>query len=229
MRRLLPLFIVFHATAIFLSSVPTPGQGLNRKNWADPTVQEEFATWANLLGVESEALQDNIYEAAKLLQNSRDAVMEPFERYLKQTGSAQSWKMFVAAHRYPTRLQIQVREGVEWETVFYEHDPVATWRAERFGNERMRASVFAWGWSSAARRWTSACQGFAEELYAERPALKSVRCRFLKRRSPSPEQVLSGTADEGEFVLERLVPPPGSATVPAESVPAEPGPAGSAQ
>lgn len=207
MRRLIPFFVVFHALAIFVSSLPTPGQGLNRKNWDDPTVQGEFATWANLLGVETSALQDEIFGIAKAVQGGRDTLMLPFRTYLHHTGSAQSWKMFVAAHRFPTRLQIQVQHpDSRWETVFYERDPTATWRAGRFNNERLRASVFAWGWPSAKKRWASACATFASELFVERDQIVNVRCRFLKRRSPTPQEAQSGTGDEGEWVLERVVP-----------------------
>ena len=208
MRRVLPFFIVFHALAIGLSSIPSPGQGLNRQNWDDPTVQGEFGAWAEILGVDTAVLQDHAFAAAKALQSTHDTLLVPFRPYLKASGSVQSWKMFVAAHRYPTRLQIQVREAKgDWKTVFYERDPVANWHADQFANERMRASVFAWGWESAARKWKSACEGFARTLYAERPALESVRCRFLKRRSPSPEEIASDTGDEGMYVFQRVVPP----------------------
>ncbi len=205
-RLLLAAFVAYHAVAVAVSSIPSAGSGLRRSNWADPTVQEEFATWAGMLGVDGDRLQDQVYAAAVAWQGVRDALATPFQGYLRLTNSRQSWKMFVAAHRYPTRVEIAVFDpGSDWVTVFRERDPEADWMAERFATERVRASVFAWAWPSGIKRWTTACKGFAAQLFAEREGITAVRCQFVKARSPSPREVIDGAVPGGEATLLRVV------------------------
>lgn len=198
-RHLIAAFVLWHALAMLVSSLPSPGRGMDRSYWKDPTVQAELTTWARMLRANPDTFQDRLYAAAGVVQGAKNAVYAPFKPWLKATNTTQSWKMFVAPHRFPARPEIQVRsEGGEWETVYLEGDPTATWRAERFATERMRAATFAWGWPQADSRWRAACGAFADELFAERPDIASVRCRYLKRQSPSAADVLAG-----EVVAER--------------------------
>jgi len=204
-RHLIAVLVIFHAAAVCASSIPSAGQGISRSNWSDPTVQGEFESWSRLLGVPSEALQDWAHEAAVAVSDARRAVLEPFDDYLDATGTRQGWKMFVGAHRFPTRAEIAVREGYAWTTVFRERDAGANWQAARFDTERMRASIFAWGWPSGAKRWTSACKTFAAALFAEMAGIDAVRCQFIKARTPTAAEVRAGTAPEGEAVFVRVV------------------------
>lgn len=192
-RHLLAAFVAWHALAMLVSSLPSPGRGMDRSYWKDPTVQVELTTWAGMLHANPGTFQDQVFEAAKLVQGAKNTAYAPFKPWLKATNTAQSWKMFVAPHRFPARPEIQVRgEGGEWETVYLEGDPSATWRLERFATERMRAATFAWGWPQADARWRAACGAFAEELFDERSGVEAVRCRYLKRQSPSAAEVMAG-------------------------------------
>ena len=192
-RHLLAAFVLGHALAMLGSSLPSPGQGMNRSYWTDPTVQAEMTTWAGMLHADPSTFQDRLFDAAKAVQGAKNAVYAPFKPWLKATNTAQSWKMFVAPHRFPARPELQVRVGDgDWETVYLEGDAIATWRRERFATERMRAATFAWGWPQADSRWRAACGAFADELFAERAEIEAVRCRFLKRQSPSAAAVLAG-------------------------------------
>jgi len=129
--------------------------------------------------------------------------MAPFRPWLRYTGTEQAWQMFVAPHRHPTRMQLQVHKpGTEeegWETVFEERSETYTWRAERFSSERLRASIFRWGWPNYQTAWKQACKVFADELFVERADIDQVRCRMFRRSSPSPEQVRSGSPDPGKW------------------------------
>lgn len=201
-RHLIAGFVLWHASAMLASGFPSPGAGLNRSYWSDPTVQAEFATWADMLGMESEELQDDIYALAGKVQAGVDLARAPFTPWLELTHTRQSWKMFVAPHRFPTRFQLSVASGRgEWTVVYEERSETATWRRERFGNERVRASVFAWGWPAARTKWKSACLGFARDLFVERPDVDRVRCRFAKVTSPSPEQVRADAPVAEKWVL----------------------------
>lgn len=196
-RHLLAAFVLWHALAMAVSSLPSPGRGINRTYWSEPTVQAEMKAWATMLHADPATFQDRVYNAARALQKAKTAVYEPFKPWLVATNTVQSWKMFVAPHRFPARPEVAVRQGEgEWQTVYGEGDATATWRRERFRTERMRAATFAWGWPQANARWKAACRAFAGELFIERPDIDGVRCRFLKGRSPSPDEVLAGAIPE---------------------------------
>jgi hypothetical protein len=109
--------------------------------------------------------------------------------------------MFVAPHLYPTRFEIAVKRGsADWETVFEERSETATWNAARFGTERLRASIFRWGWGAYAQAYHTACEALAHELFDEDPSAVKVRCRFWKARSPSAAEVRAGVQPVGKYV-----------------------------
>lgn len=201
-RHIIAAFVLWHGSAMLASALPSPGAGLNRSYWSDPTVQAEFGTWAGMLGVESDALQDDVFALAQRVQAAVDGVRAPFKPWLDLTHTRQSWKMFVAPHRYPTRLQLRVAgAGGQWRVVYEEDRPGAGWMAARFRNERVRASVFAWGWPAARTKWRSACAGFARDLFGEVPDVERVQCRFAKITSPSAAEVLAGEAPAEKWVM----------------------------
>ena len=198
--------ITFHLLAILLDASPDPGVGMNRAAWKDPTVQREFTRWAGILHTDEPALESFLWEAAGAVVRVRRVVMTPFLPYLRAAGTEQAWQMFVAPHRFPTSLQLQVHQTgtsgdeVNWHTLFEERSSTATWRAERFGSERLRASIFRWGWPNYQDAWHRACRVFAAEMLAEHPEADLARCRFRKVASPSPDDFENGTVDPGKWV-----------------------------
>jgi hypothetical protein len=197
--------ILAHVLAVVLSSLPSPSGGLNRKNWQDPTVQAELRAWADRFGMEPAAFEDRIYEVGVRWQGALDAVQAPVSVYEDWTKQGQSWKMFVAPHRFPARMQLQVMETGEWRTVFQERSTEFTWKAGIFGLERMRASIFRWSWPAYQRYWKKACESLAPRLLADFPEATAVRCRFVKARSPSPEEARSGAPAEETAVYPYVV------------------------
>lgn len=201
-RHLLAAFVLWHAFAMLASALPSPGKAVDRRYWDEPTVQAEFAVWAGMLHTDSASLQERVHRAAVALADTKGALSAPFKPWLTLTNTTQSWHMFVAPHRFPTRMQLQGRQGSgAWEMLFEEGNPEARWRASRFATERMRANIFAWGWPETKKRWTSACTTFAEELFAERADLDTVRCRFAKAESPTAQQVREDDEPAERFVL----------------------------
>src|SRR5947209_12697273 len=95
---------------------------MDRANWADPTVQAELAVWARRLSVAPADLENALWRFATRYMAARDRALAPFDLYYEWCGTYQSWRMFVAPHRHPTRLHVDVREGDEWRTVFIERD-----------------------------------------------------------------------------------------------------------
>lgn len=205
-RHLVAAFVLWHALAVLASSLPSPGRGVNRSYWSEPTVQAEFQAWATALGTDLVTFQDGLYVAAVNVQAAVRAANAPFRQYLSVTNTAQSWKMFVAPHRFPTRLQLRAQgSDGSWAVVYEEGDDAPRWRGERFATERMRAAVFAWGWPQNKKRWASACAGFARDYFAETAEAAAFQCRFGKGASLSAAQVLAGETLKEEWVLERMV------------------------
>lgn len=207
--------VAFHLLAVTLDALPSPASGMSRSAWKDPTVQGEFRRWAGFLGVDQKELESRLWDFAQGFVQTRQTVMAPFNPWLQATGTWQAWQMFVAPHRFPTRMQLQILPAdapgadrasppdAAWQTVFEERSPDHDWQAARFDTERLRASIFRWGWPNYQNAWKAACKQFTAELAAEHtdPPIRAVRCRMFKQESPSPEQIRSGTIPEGRWVF----------------------------
>jgi hypothetical protein len=193
--------VVFHVLVISLDASPTPSAGMNRAAWKEPTVQGEFKKWAGFLGVEQQELEDKLWSFATEFVGIRRSIMSPLYPYLEATGTSQSWQMFVAPHRFPTKMELQIKLENEYLSVFEEHSETATWNKEAFGTERLRASIFRWGWVNYQESWKRACWQFAGMLLEENPEASSVRCRMQKKESPSPEALDENKVDVGKYVF----------------------------
>lgn len=217
-------FVAFHVVAMALSAVPTPEGGMSRANWADETVQAEIAAWAGRFGAEPKAFEERLWSFATVYVAGYRKLMTPFDPYEELTGTGQNWKMFVAPHKYPTRLQISGRAGDgEWRVLFEEGSPTATWRRGLLRTERLRASTFRWGWSTYASAWSKGCTSLAKLAFEDDPSLSSVRCRMWKAPSPSPAQARSGDLPAGRWTSTRVVEKRADGTVvPAQRAPDEP-------
>lgn len=199
-------FIAFHVVAVLLAATPSTASALRRSAWDDPTVQAEFAAWAPRLGLDPATLADRLWGVAVGWNNARDRLLAPVAPYIEATGCVQSWQMFVAPHTFPTRFVIEEREDAgEWRTLFVERDPEHRWMADALGVERLRASIFRWGWSSYAGAYRQACKGLAARRFAEAPGVTDVRCSFEKRRTPSAAEVRAGRGDRPRIVYPYVV------------------------
>jgi len=193
--------VLFHLAAIFVAGMPSTDAAMKPSAWKDPTVQAEITAWADRLGTSAPVLEAQLYEVAKGWARGRRVLETPFAPYLALTATDQTWQMFVAPHVYPTRFEIAVERGDgEWETVFQERSPTATWNEALFGTERLRASIFRWGWGAYASAYHKGCRALAARLFAEDAAVVGVRCRFWKARSPSPAEARGGEEPEGKYV-----------------------------
>src|SRR6187399_1630494 len=110
------VLVALHVVAITLLAMPAPGGGMNREAWAEPTVQGEFAAWTERLqgfgfDITSEQLQDGAWTFASRYMTVRDAMIAPFTPYYEASGTWQSWRMFVAPHRVPSRLEIDLESS----------------------------------------------------------------------------------------------------------------------
>jgi len=203
--------IALHLVAITLQAMPAPVGAMRKAEWKDATVQDELAVWTHRLngwGVSwtQQELEDHAWTVAGKWLATRRTVLEPFAPYYRYCGTHQSWRMFVAPHRYPSRLHIDIRTGSEWTPVYVGRDPELDWHAGWLDHDRMRSVVFRFGWKSYRRSYRQFADFMAGHAAVEFPDATHVRLRMYKQRTPSPEEVRLGELPEGKFHSVRVLP-----------------------
>lgn len=202
--------IALHLFAITAMALPSAGSGIDRRLWKQQTVQDEFAAWtARLNGLgwqgDSEQLQDIAYEVAVGWEKARGTVLKPFEPYYTVCGTWQSWKMFVAPHRYPGRLHIDLMIRGEWQTVYVARSSEHTWLASKLDHDRFRSAIFRYAWPNYRNGYRQFVRWLAAEAARDYPKATQLRTRFRRFRTPSPDEVRSGKEDPGRWDLTETV------------------------
>jgi hypothetical protein len=179
---------------------------MSRSAWKDPTVQGEFSAWRDRLagwGVEltAEEFEDGLWELAQGYMDARNQVLAPFRRYYAYAGTWQSWRMFVAPHRHPGRLHIEVREGGDYRTVYVARSDEHTWLRSQLDHDRMRSSVFRYAWKRYYKHWRVFGTWVAKQAAEDFPEADRVRLRFFRYQTLSPEAARAGAELEGKFEL----------------------------
>ncbi|MEZ4318079.1 MAG: hypothetical protein R3F61_11265 [Myxococcota bacterium] len=193
-----------HLLAIVLMALPSPQGGMNRSAWKDPTVQGELAAWTLRLnavgiGMQQPEVEELAWNLANAYEDGRGVVLAPFMPYYRYCGTWQSWRMFVAPHRFPGRLTIDVMERGEWRTIYVARSADHTWRATQLDHDRMRAAIFRYGWRHYRRSYGTFGSWVAARVIEDFPDAERVRLRFYKYRTASPEEVRTHTEPEGEY------------------------------
>lgn len=201
-------FVAFHLTAVVLVALPSAGSAaMNRRAWATPTVQGEFRAWsARLRGlglpIGPEALEAHAWTVAQGTEAVRRELLRPFRPYYTWCGTWQSWKMFVAPHRFPARLEIEIDRGDgAWEPIFVARSDTATWRRAWFDHDRMRAAVFRFGWDHFKRGRQELVDFVAAQVREDFPDAARVRVSFVRYRTPTPAETRAGVRPDEERAL----------------------------
>src|SRR5262245_20837049 len=100
------VLVAYHVLALVVLSFPSPPSGMQRGQWENPTVQNEFKMWAERLSsvgwqMSTQELDSMLWELSKRYVAGREKVSAPFDVYVTYSGARQSWRMFVAPQRYP--------------------------------------------------------------------------------------------------------------------------------
>jgi hypothetical protein len=205
------VLLLLHILAVLLMALPAPQGAMRRDAWEDPTVTAEFEAWSERLshmGYEttSEDLKTELFALANDFTEVRKKVLAPVQPYARYLGTQQSWRMFVAPHRFPTRLHVELkRTGEEWQTISIYQDPVYDWKAELFEQDRFRSALFRYGWRSYGGARKLFNQWLAREAAVEFPDATHIRTRWYKYQTPSPEMVKAGEEFEGKFILSQTL------------------------
>ncbi|MCP4804306.1 MAG: hypothetical protein GY884_03075 [Proteobacteria bacterium] len=198
-------FVLFHVVALFLMAIPAPGGGMSKSAWADPTVQGEFQAWTERLNdmgadITVEELEDRLWSLATVYMEKRKTVLDPIAPYYRYTGTTQSWRMFVAPHRYPARLHIEVEEGGTWREVYVMRSEEHAWRAEQLDNDRMRAAIFRMSWRPYRRIWVTFTEWAADRAAEDFPEATRIRLRFFKYKTQGPKEIAAGKELDGNWI-----------------------------
>lgn len=189
--------VVLHLFAITFQSLPSVGGGLSRQAWKSDTVQGEFRAWSSRLqgwgfDISLIELEDQLWDFAVGYEKARRSIIDPLMPYYDYCGTYQTWRMFVAPHRFPGRLQIEVDRGDGWELAYEARSNEHTWHRRWFDHDRFRAATFRYAWKHYRRPRNQFADWVAERFAEEEPDARRVRVSFMRYRTLSPEEVRSG-------------------------------------
>jgi hypothetical protein len=210
-RHVRAFLLLLHVIAVALMAVPAPEGGMSRAAWKDPTVQGEFDAWVTRLRawgvpVRRDRFEAQLWEFAVAYTDTRKALLAPFSPYYDYAGTRQSWRMFVAPHRFPARLHIDIREGGKWRPIYVERSDDAVWMRRMLDHDRFRSAVFRYSWPQYRKTYEQFCTWLAKRAAHDFPGADRLRVRYFKYRTPSPEVVRAGAPVDGKFIRSRELP-----------------------
>jgi len=127
------------------------------------------------------------------------ALRKPFKPYTEYAGVRQRWRMFVAPHRHPATLHVEVQENEQWRTVYVARSSEHTWRGLELDHTRARSMLFRYAWREYRGHYRRFAHYVARWAAEDFPNAAKVRVRWYGFRTPSPEEVKEDRVPEGEF------------------------------
>ncbi len=197
--------VAAHIAAVVLGALPAPEGGMNRKMWKEPTVQGELGAWADRLGMAPDAFEDGLWTLAVGVMRGRRVALTPFQPYYRWAGTTQSWRMFVAPHKFPSRLHVDVREGGEWRSVYVQATPGEGWLEPVLEADRFRSVLFRYAWPSFGRPYDQLVDWLAACAADDFPDADQIRVRWARSRTLPPEAVRAGAVPSVQFHKARVV------------------------
>ncbi len=207
------ILVILHLIAITWLALPSPGEGLSRWAWQDPTVQEELADWTGRLNrwgypITQAEFEDDLYNVASAYESVRSRPIGLFGRYYGMCGTFQSWRMFAGPHRYPSQLLIDVEEDSAWRPVYVQRDPEHAWLSTQLDHYRMRPFLYRLSWYRYVAEFDDFGQlarWIARQAAHDFPQAGRIRVRFFKFHTPAPAEARAGLPVTGEFVPEMVL------------------------
>lgn len=194
-----------HIVALILLAIPdAAGPGLRRSAWKNPTVQNELGAWAHRLRaagweISKEELEARMWVVAKTWTAWMVAVRAPLQPYTEYAGVRQRWRMFVAPHRHPAKLVIDVESDGQWTPIYTSRSPDLDWDHWTMDHTRMRSMLFRYAWKEYRRFYRSYARWVARRVFEDFPEASRVRVRWYGFRTPTPEEVREDRVPPGRY------------------------------
>ncbi len=194
-----------HIVAIMILAIPdAAGPALRRSAWKNPTVQNELASYNQRLGdlgivMTKEEFEERMWVIAKTWTRWMLALRRPLRPYTDYAGVRQRWRMFVAPHRHPAKLHIDVRRDGQWHPIYVARSREYGWRGYQLDHTRTRSMLFRYAWKEYRKPYRRFAFWVAKNAAADFPDASAVRVRWYGFRTPKPEEVTEGRVPEGKF------------------------------
>ena len=198
--------LLFHVVGVVLQALPAVSGGMNRKAWKDQTAQAEFHQWADLArsvgwNTTDENFEEFLWDSAHVLMDTRKVILKPWRKYLRATGAQQGWRMFVAPHRYPSWLVVEVEfptaDGKkEWREMYRSRSSEKDYLRTQLDYHRMRKYTFLTSWKHRRRAYKDLRDFFARRAAVDFPEATRLRIFHVSRRTMTPAEMGRGEVPE---------------------------------
>lgn len=195
--------IALHICAVLLKACPAPEGAMAKEDWAHPTVQAEFKQWTHFLNsagmdINQQTLEANLWTLAKQTSAIRSGLLWPFRKYYRYFGADQNWRLFVAPHMFPSRLEIDVLVEDSWTPVYRVFDG-PKWMGHLIENGRFRPSIFRYSWGRYKGQYNRFAQFLSEQAANDFPEAHAIRLRWWRYPLPSHGEVLNNQEIMGKY------------------------------
>ena len=195
--------IVLHLIAIILKALPAPEGAMSKRDWAHPTVQAEFRQWSRNLqsiGIDTSPteLEHSLWDIAQSVTTVRNSTLKPFRLYYRYVGGDQNWRLFVAPHMFPSKLEIDVQIDDEWTPVYRVHQP-DQWMEMLIENGRFRPAIFRYSWSRYKRQYNRFAVYMSTQASKDFPTATQIRFRWWRYPLPSHTEILNDQEIMGSY------------------------------
>ena len=189
--------IILHLLAVILKALPAPEGAMSKKDWRHPTVQAEFRHWSQnlqMIGIQTTPmeLEEELWTLATTVTKFRNATLKPFRPYYRYVGSDQNWRLFVAPHMFPSKLEIDVLIENTWVPVYRVHssNPSEQWMATLLENGRFRPSIFRYSWARYKKHFNRFAVHMSQQAINDFPTATQIRFRSWRYPLPSHVEIL---------------------------------------
>lgn len=206
-RRVLGVWIVFHALAVLLVAIPVP-HPLDAVTLSRPTVAREVTRWHERLaqlGVRSskQEFEDFLVRLSQGWAQGRNEALAPLATYLSRIRVRQAWYMFTAPDHAPERFRLEVSERRlrrgrppsalrSAQPVFEIGQPIMQpdLMAPGFVHHyRVRRALLVLTWSRRTEDFDRMCAAFAERVGRRSQRARTVRCSLVRQGVEHPSRL----------------------------------------
>lgn len=198
-RSLVGVLLLLHLLAVGIGALPAV-QGLSKSGWQGASFQRGLEQWVIGLSrigvvVAKEDLQSLLWGLAHGYQGTRRTLQKPFRPYYRWAGTKQTWNLFSAPDRAPSRLEIDVEEAGVWRPVFVARSDELTWQRRTLDDVRMRKAAYWMGWPQGERAVRRLADGLAPLAAVDFPSAERLRIRVMRVKTRSAEEVRRGVPE----------------------------------